>query len=141
MKIKTLYVCQNCGAQAPRWLGRCPSCESWNSYVEENAAVSSVENKSGIVYKDEPVLLTEVSAHNEHRLQSGIAEFDRVMGGGIVPGSVTLIGGDPGIGKSTLSLQASCALSEQGHKILYISGEASVKPPNMRADRLPPRDI
>ncbi|HLD69973.1 MAG TPA: DNA repair protein RadA [Candidatus Omnitrophota bacterium] len=141
MKIKTLYVCQNCGAQAPRWLGRCPSCESWNSYVEENASVSSVENKSGIVYKDEPVLLTEVSAHNEHRLQSGIAEFDRVMGGGIVPGSVTLIGGDPGIGKSTLSLQASCALSEQGHKILYISGEESVKQTKMRADRLTTRDI
>lgn len=141
MKIKTLYVCQNCGAQAPRWLGRCPSCESWNSYVEENASVSTGENKSGIVYRDEPVLLTEVSAHNEHRLQSGIAEFDRVMGGGIVAGSVTLIGGDPGIGKSTLSLQASCALSEQGHKILYISGEESVKQTKMRADRLTAKDI
>ncbi len=140
MKIKTLYVCQNCGAQAPRWLGRCPSCESWNSYVEENASVSSNENKSGIVYKDEPVLLTEVSSHNEHRLQSGIEEFDRVMGGGIVSGSVTLIGGDPGIGKSTLSLQVSCALSEQGYKILYISGEESVKQTKMRADRLTTKD-
>src|SRR3989338_3353102 len=136
MKIKTLYVCQNCGAQAPRWLGRCPSCESWNSYVEENAAVSSVENKSGIVYKDEPVLLTEVSAHNEHRLQSGITEFDRVMGGGIVPGSVTLIGGDPGIGKSTLSMQISCSLAQDGSRVLYVSGEESLKQTKMRADRI-----
>jgi len=141
MKIKILYVCQNCGAQAPRWLGRCPSCESWNSYVEENASLSVAEHKSGIVYKDEPVLLMEVSAQNENRLQSGIGEFDRVLGGGIVPGSVTLIGGDPGIGKSTLSLQASCALSEQGHKILYISGEESVKQTKMRADRLTTKDI
>lgn len=141
MKIKTFYVCQNCGAQSPRWLGRCPSCESWNSYVEESASLSVPEHKSGIVYKDEPVLLTEVSTQNENRLQSGIAEFDRVLGGGIVPGSVTLIGGDPGIGKSTLSLQASCALSEQGYKILYVSGEESVKQTKMRANRLTTQDI
>lgn len=141
MKIKTLYVCQNCGAQSPRWLGRCPSCESWNSYVEESSSAVAVESKSGIVYKEEPVLLAEVSSQNERRLQSGIEEFDRVLGGGIVPGSVILIGGDPGIGKSTLSLQASCALSEQKYKILYVSGEESVKQTKMRADRLTTKDI
>jgi len=141
MKIKTLYVCQNCGAQSPRWIGRCPACESWNSYVEENAAVALTESKSRIVYKEDPVLLMEVSSDNENRFRTNIEEFDRVLGGGIVAGSVTLIGGDPGIGKSTLSLQVSCALSEQGFKILYVSGEESVQQTKMRADRLTTKDI
>lgn len=140
MKIKTIYVCQQCGAQSPRWVGKCPSCESWNSYVEENAVAAS-EHKVGMVYNDDPVLLTEVTSEHENRYLSGIEEFDRVMGGGIVPGSVTLIGGDPGIGKSTLSLQVACNLSHQGKKILYVSGEESVKQTKMRADRLSPKDI
>ena len=141
MKIKTIYVCQNCGAQSPRWLGKCPSCDSWNSYVEESAAAPAGESRGAVVYKDEPVLLTDVLSEPEERFKSGIEEFDRVMGGGIVPGSVTLIGGDPGIGKSTLSLQVACSLSAQGQKILYVSGEESVKQAKMRADRLTTHDI
>src|SRR6185295_1561720 len=103
MKTKTIYVCQNCGAQAPRWLGKCPSCESWNSYVEESNVTMTRESRvsgGSSTAVDKPVLLKEIIGDEENRLATGINEFDRVMGGGIVPGSVTLIGGDPGIGKS-----------------------------------------
>ncbi|MDZ4241543.1 MAG: DNA repair protein RadA [Candidatus Omnitrophota bacterium] len=136
MKTKTIYVCQSCGAQAPRWIGRCPECESWNSYVEENTAPVPQEKRGGVVFKDKPVLLKDVVAGGEKRMTTGIAEFDRVMGGGVVPGSVTLIGGDPGIGKSTLMLQIMCALSAQGQNVLYVSGEESVQQTKMRADRI-----
>jgi len=135
MKTKTIFVCQNCGIQSPRWVGRCASCASWNSYVEE--AVSASKTKSSeSVYKDEPVLLADVKADEDKRYTTNISELDRVLGGGIVYGSVTLIGGDPGIGKSTLSLQMGCALSQRGQKVLYVSGEESVKQTSMRANRL-----
>lgn len=134
-KIKTLFVCQNCGAQSPRWLGRCPSCEGWNTLVEEN--VTPVRKRGeGVVSGDGPVLLDEILTDEEKRWTTGIAEFDRVLGGGIVRGSVILIGGDPGIGKSTLSLQVSSSLSRKGYKILYVSGEESVKQTRLRAQRL-----
>ncbi len=97
MKTKTLFVCQSCGAQSPRWVGRCQECESWNSYVEESVAVSSsaaAALKNPIRHNETPVLLHSVTADNEKRLVTEIFEFDRVMGGGIVPGSVTLIGGE-----------------------------------------------
>lgn len=136
MKTKTLYICQNCGAQSTRWVGKCSSCDSWNSFVEENVSAASTELRGGVVFKDDPVLLNEVSSVGERRLTTTIEEFDRVMGGGIVPGSVTLIGGDPGIGKSTLSLQVGCSLSLKGHKVLYVSGEESVKQAKMRFERL-----
>ena len=135
MKTKTLFVCQSCGSQAPRWAGRCSECGSWNSYVEEQVAKKSA-GRSRLELKEEPVLMTEVATEERQRLVTGIAEFDRVLGGGIIPGSVTLIGGDPGIGKSTLALQMSCALSQQGHKVLYVSGEESIQQAKMRADRL-----
>lgn len=135
MKTKTLFVCQNCGTQSPRWVGKCPNCEAWNSYVEES--ISQPSKKRGeVVFDEKPVLLSEVAINEEKRALTGINEFDRVMGGGIVPGSVTLIGGDPGIGKSTLSLQIACRLSEQKQKVLYVSGEESVKQTRMRAERL-----
>jgi len=135
MKTKTLFVCQNCGAQSPRWAGKCANCDSWNSLVEE-AVVSSVSRRIKIAPPEEPVLLADIGATEEKRYMTGVNEFDGVMGGGIVPGAVTLIGGDPGIGKSTLALQIGCALSEKGAKVLYVSGEESIKQTNMRAQRL-----
>ncbi len=136
MKTKTVFVCQNCGAQSPAWLGKCPACDSWNSLVEESAVPDSPVARNAVVYAEEPVLLADILVEKEQRFITGVEEFDRVLGGGVVVGSVTLIGGDPGIGKSTLSMQAGCALSDQGHKVLYISGEESVKQTKMRADRL-----
>ena len=137
-KIKTLFVCQQCGAQSPAWYGRCPGCESWNSLVEENvfrgdgnAAVRAVAGAG-----EKPTVLAEVTVDSAVRMTTHIAEFDRVMGGGVVAGSVTLIGGDPGIGKSTLSLQVACALSKKRHAVLYVSAEESAKQVKLRADRL-----
>ncbi len=135
MKTKTLFVCQDCGAQSPRWAGKCANCDSWNSLVEE-AVVSSASQRIKIALPEEPVLLADIGATEEKRYMTGVNEFDGVMGGGIVPGAVTLIGGDPGIGKSTLALQIGCALSEKGAKVLYVSGEESIKQTNMRAQRL-----
>ncbi|MCB9747583.1 MAG: DNA repair protein RadA [Candidatus Omnitrophica bacterium] len=134
-KAKTIFVCQECGTQSPRWVGKCTGCESWNSYVEESETPKSTHHQ-GITYKDKPVLLKEVNLDEEKRLTTDIFELDRVLGGGVVRDSVTLIGGDPGIGKSTLSLQLSCALSDKGNKVLYISGEESTKQTRMRAQRL-----
>ncbi|MCK5259624.1 MAG: DNA repair protein RadA [Candidatus Omnitrophica bacterium] len=135
MKTKTLFVCQNCGAQSPRWAGRCSGCDSWNSLVEETTAPLT-DKRNRVTLKEAPVLLMDVLTGEEKRYTTEIREFDGVMGGGIVPGAVTLIGGDPGIGKSTLSLQVGCALSEKGLKVLYVSGEESVKQTRMRAGRL-----
>ena len=140
MKTKTVFVCQSCGSQSARWVGRCPNCEDWNSYVEE-AAITRVEQSSmrtQIAAESviAPVLLKEVDINHDKRYLTAIGEFDRVMGGGVVPGSVTLIGGDPGIGKSTIILQVGCALARSGLKILYVSGEESVKQAKMRADRV-----
>lgn len=139
MKTKTLFVCQNCGAQSPKWIGRCPSCQDWNTYVEEHVQPAA-ERKGGVVFKDDPVLLHEISLEREERWKTGTGEFDRVLGGGIVRGSVTLIGGDPGIGKSTLALQIGSALSEKGYRILYVSGEESVQQTRLRAQRLGGRE-
>ena len=139
MKTKTLFVCQNCGAQSPRWVGRCQECDSWNSFVEESVAVSSSAASSlrnPIRHNETPVLLRSIAADEEKRFVTGILEFDRVIGGGIVPGSVTLIGGDPGIGKSTLSMQMCCSLAQSGQRVLYVSGEESIKQTKMRADRI-----
>ncbi|MFP4472884.1 MAG: DNA repair protein RadA [Candidatus Omnitrophota bacterium] len=138
-KTKTIYVCQECGSQSPRWVGRCQNCESWNSYVEERTApaaqaVSARGRDAGT--KSQPLRLSDVVSEAAPRITTGIAELDRVLGGGVVPGSVTLIGGDPGIGKSTLTLQAVARLSDQGRTVLYVSGEESVQQTKMRADRL-----
>jgi len=135
MKTKTLFVCQNCGTQSPRWAGKCPGCDSWNSLVEETTAPLT-DRRNRVTLKEEPVLLMDILTGDEKRYTTGIQEFDGVMGGGIIPGAVTLIGGDPGIGKSTLSLQVGCALSEKGLKVLYVSGEESVKQTRVRAQRL-----
>jgi len=137
MKTKTVFSCQNCGYQSPKWLGRCPDCNNWNSFVEEDYAVPSGKSKERVaLYKDEPVLLKDVEVRDTDRIKTQIAELDRVLGGGIVPGSVVLVGGDPGIGKSTISLQVSNQLTRQGRTVLYVSGEESVAQTKMRAKRL-----
>lgn len=135
-KTKIMYVCQTCGAQSPRWVGKCPSCESWNTLVEEAVSAPLKEGRGGVVFSDKPVKFSEISMAQEKRLQTGIQEFDRVLGGGLVPSSVTLVSGDPGIGKSTITLQAACALAQQGYKVLYVSGEESVQQTKMRAQRV-----
>ncbi len=137
MKTKTVFACQSCGYQSPRWLGRCPDCNNWNSFVEEDYAIpSSGAKERTALYKDEPVLLKDVKIKEAGRFKTGILELDRVLGGGIVAGSVVLIGGDPGIGKSTISLQVSNQLTQEGITVLYVSGEESVAQTKLRAKRL-----
>jgi len=136
MKTKIVFVCQNCGNQSPKWQGRCPNCGSWNSFVEENFLSTSVSPRENLIPQQEPVLLSEVDIKEESRLKIEIEELDRVLGGGVVKGSVVLVCGDPGIGKSTISLQVSTHLSRLGHKVLYVSGEESIKQTKLRANRL-----
>ncbi|MEI6831685.1 MAG: DNA repair protein RadA [Candidatus Omnitrophota bacterium] len=137
MRTRTVFSCSSCGYQSPKWLGRCPDCNSWNSFSEEDYTVPSTGAKERTsLYKDGPVLLKDVVARDEDRLKTNIRELDRVLGGGIVKGSVILIGGDPGVGKSTISLQVSNHLTQQGIGVLYISGEESVEQTKLRAKRL-----
>jgi DNA repair protein RadA/Sms len=137
-KTKTLYACQACGYHSPKWLGKCPECGGWNTLVEEIvASLERTHSPSGIpMERSSPKPLTEIELQAEARVLTHIGEFDRVLGGGIVPGSVILIGGDPGIGKSTLLLQSLNRLAEPGKKVLYISGEESLRQTKMRAERL-----
>ncbi len=137
MKTKTIFSCSACGYQSPKWLGRCPDCNNWNTFSEEDYAPVSSNSKERVsLYKDGPVLLKDVVARDEDRLKTNIVELDRVLGGGIVRGSVILIGGDPGVGKSTISLQVSNHLTKQGIGVLYVSGEESVAQTKLRAKRL-----
>ncbi|MDI6759139.1 MAG: DNA repair protein RadA [Candidatus Omnitrophota bacterium] len=137
MKTKTVFSCHVCGYQSPKWLGRCPDCSSWNSFTEEkyDAPLLGTKEKSS-PYKEEPVLLKDVKVTEEERLKTGIFELDRVLGSGIVKGSVILVGGDPGVGKSTISLQVSNRLASKGTTVLYVSGEESVTQTKLRASRL-----
>lgn len=131
-KQKTKYICSNCGYETLRWLGKCPDCENWNSFTEE-IIENNKQKFSSTVTSVIAKKISEVSSEKEIRIKTGIAEFDRVLGGGLVLGSVVLIGGDPGIGKSTLVLQASSLLKT---KVLYVSGEESAQQIKMRAVRL-----
>lgn len=128
------FVCQQCGYEAPRWLGRCPECGSWASFVEEQILPS--KKPPHAPRSSEPTRITEVAIAPEGRFLTGIGELDRVLGGGIVPGTVILLGGDPGIGKSTLLTQVAGNLAEQFGKVLYASGEESLEQIRLRADRL-----
>jgi DNA repair protein RadA/Sms len=129
------YVCQSCGYVSPRWTGKCPNCNEWNTFVEEAAVPATVARKSGgVSSKLDPIALSEVDSIDDVRFSTSIAEFDRVLGGGIVSGSVILLGGDPGIGKSTLMMQV--ALRLQNKVILYVTGEESPKQVKLRAERL-----
>jgi len=137
-KAKTHFVCQFCGYQAPKWLGRCPGCQEWNTFVEERVIEEKIPERDLFGFEAEavPTPITKILSEERERLQVGIREFDRVLGGGIVFGSVVLVGGDPGIGKSTLLLQMMSLLASNGKKVLYISGEESLQQTKMRADRL-----
>ena len=137
-KAKTHFVCQACGYQAPKWLGRCPGCQEWNTFAEERLIEEKVPGRDPLGFESEavPTPITEIVDVERGRFQIGLGEFDRVLGGGIVFGSVILVGGDPGIGKSTLLLQVMNRLASKGKKVLYISGEESLQQTKMRADRL-----
>ncbi len=133
---RSKYVCQSCGYESLKWLGKCSECGSWNSFIEESIGLEKGKRKKTVAIKNRPVPVTEVGEVHEKRLMTGIEEFDRVLGGGIVMGSVNLLGGAPGVGKSTLLLQIGAELARQGKKVLYISGEESLNQMKMRADRL-----
>ncbi|HEV2803196.1 MAG TPA: DNA repair protein RadA [Pyrinomonadaceae bacterium] len=136
----TVYVCQNCGKQSAKSLGKCPACGEWNSFVEERARVApkgAAARGVGFNAREaKPVAFADIESQDDVRVTSGITEFDRVLGGGIVPGSLVLIGGDPGIGKSTLLLEVADKLSAGGARVLYISGEESERQIKMRGERL-----
>ena len=133
---KSIYFCQNCGHEESKWLGQCPMCREWNTFVEEKVTVSKGTAAKNTVREAEVVTLSSVSTDQEDRMQTEIEELDRVLGGGVVPGSLVLVGGDPGIWKSTLLLQVCKRLSDQGRKVLYISGEESLKQIKLRANRM-----
>jgi DNA repair protein RadA/Sms len=133
---KTIFVCQNCGYKAPKWLGRCPDCGAWNSLVEELTEIDHQDRGKRQPPLDRPQRIDTVPMDKEVRHKTGLSEFDRTLGGGVVPGSLVLIGGDPGIGKSTLILQVAQRLAQQGLRTLYISGEESVQQIKMRAQRI-----
>jgi DNA repair protein RadA/Sms len=136
-KAKTIYSCQTCGYQAPKWMGKCPDCGTWDSFVEERMVVSARPGKAGVISSAAtPVAIDSIQLDTEYRLHTNIQEFDRVLGGGLVFGTLILIGGDPGIGKSTLMLQALYGLARQGHKVLYVSGEESIRQLRLRSKRL-----
>ncbi len=132
---KVIYFCQNCGHEETKWLGQCPACREWNTFVEEKVLASSVTANVKTDREIQVVSLSEVSADDQDRITTGMEELDRVLGGGIVPGSLVLVGGDPGIGKSTLLLQVCQKLSES-RSVLYISGEESLSQIKLRANRM-----
>lgn len=133
-----MFVCQECGADSPKWAGRCPGCGAWGTMVEELTAraVAPAGHATGLSAGDTPVPIAEVDPAESARIPSGAAELDRVLGGGIVPGSLVLVGGDPGIGKSTLMLQLAQTVAEHAGTVLYVSGEESARQIRLRADRL-----
>ena len=137
-KTKTTFVCTNCGVESAKWVGKCPSCGEWNSYVEEIIHKSTSTNKVFIpgleTTKAKPILINDIETTQESRIDTSCGEFNRVLGGGLVPGSLVLIGGEPGIGKSTLVLQV--VMNMQGKRTLYVSGEESPRQLKLRADRL-----
>src|SRR4051812_6424076 len=142
MKPKTVFACQECGAQSQKWLGRCPECGAWNSLVEERAAeplagpTADAAKRYSLAAATGPQLYADIDTVVAERLTTGIGEFDRVLGGGVVPGSLVLIGGEPGIGKSTLLLQAAAHFAHTFGPVLYSSGEESEHQIKSRGERL-----
>jgi DNA repair protein RadA/Sms len=131
-KSRVIFICQQCGRESPKWLGRCPGCQEWNSFVEKVVTVTTKPVSSF----SQPQELSQVAALSQDRLPLNMAEFDRVLGGGLVPGSLVLIGGDPGIGKSTLLLQVSARLALEKGSVVYVSGEETAHQTRLRAERL-----
>src|ERR1700744_3051750 len=143
-KTKIAYFCQSCGFESPKWLGKCPSCQQWNTFAEEviekaNTAIPNWKTSTTLQRANKPVQVSEISFDEEHRTLTPDKEFNRVLGGGIVAGSLVLIGGEPGIGKSALMLQL--ALNMPNLKVLYVSGEESDHQIKMRAERLMPSTV
>ncbi|MFC1858008.1 DNA repair protein RadA [Thermodesulfobacteriota bacterium] len=136
--IKTIFTCQACGYQSPKWMGKCPECGEWDTFVEEAQSLNQTKGSMSRLSasRTEPVPIDSIDTTRENRIRCGIKEFDRVLGGGLVYGSVVLIGGDPGIGKSTLMLQALHGFAIQGMKVLYVSGEESIRQISIRSKRL-----
>ena len=136
-KIKSVFVCSECGYKSAKWYGQCPNCSEWNTMEEtvENTAVSSSKSKTSAINKSKVVNINDIAAETEHRYKTGMNELDRALGGGIVKGSLVLLSGDPGIGKSTLLLQICESLGKE-HSILYVSGEESAHQIKLRANRL-----
>lgn len=132
---KTIFVCQTCGYQSRKWLGKCNECNTWGSLVEE-IEIKKLSGKTQKKQTNKPVSIDNIHLEQDYRLKTHIEEFDRVLGGGLVPGSLVLVGGDPGIGKSTLMLQVLSGLARANRKVLYVSGEESVRQIKMRSDRL-----
>lgn len=137
-KVKTKFYCTECGYETAKWYGKCPGCNSWNTMVEETQTVVKTQGMQSPIFhtKEKPQSIIHIESGKEPRVQTNIGELNRVLGGGFVPGSLILVGGDPGIGKSTLLLQTSHALTVAGLKVLYVSGEESVRQTKLRADRL-----
>ena len=133
-KIKKSFVCAECGYSSPRWYGRCPDCQTWDSMVEEQKKPAGSSGRN--ITPAQPISLDKAPLEQGHRLTTGLAEFDRVLGGGVVPGSVSLLAGEPGIGKSTLLLQAAAGVARNGRLLLYVSGEESTSQIRLRAERL-----
>ena len=135
-KLKTKWICQNCGYETAKYLGKCPDCGQWNTFVEEVVETNS-NNQSKVVLNDtKPCLIDEIEVDISIRFTTGIEEFDRVLGGGLVQGSIVLLAGDPGIGKSTILLQTGKAICKDGRKALYVSAEESASQVKLRAQRL-----
>jgi DNA repair protein RadA/Sms len=138
-KRKTKFMCNSCGYESAKWMGRCPGCNEWNTMVEEIEVVvkgprRTFQHSDGPQHKATPI--TAIETADEPRVDTDLEELNRVLGGGVVPGSLVLIGGDPGIGKSTLLLQVSALLANKGHRVLYMSGEESIRQTKLRAERL-----
>lgn len=135
-KTSTVFFCQSCGYESPKWMGQCPGCREWNTFVEETVEKKSAAKAHERRATGGPVCLSSIETKDEERVTTQMQELDRVLGGGIVPGSLVLVGGDPGIGKSTLLLQVCQKLADDGHEVLYISGEESLKQIKLRAERI-----
>lgn len=135
-KEKTVYFCKECGHESSKWMGQCPACKQWNTFVEEKIVSTKKGGAKPAKTSASPMNISEVTIQNEERTPTGIHELDRVLGGGIVTGSLSLVGGDPGIGKSTLLLQVCRNLANHGRKVLYISGEESMHQIKLRAERI-----
>ncbi|MBI5886201.1 MAG: DNA repair protein RadA [Deltaproteobacteria bacterium] len=135
-RTKSVYICQSCGSNAPKWLGKCPDCGGWNTFLEERIRPEKKGTLAAAGAVSRPQAITGITLAEEPRLSTQMPELDRVLGGGMVPGSAVLIGGDPGIGKSTLLLQAMGRFASAGRSVLYVSGEESLRQIRMRAERL-----
>ena len=135
-KAKTVFFCKECGNESSKWLGQCPACKQWDTMVEQKLEKNIYKSNRRTISDNKAVVLTQVSSKEDERMTTNIGELDRVLGSGIVKGSLVLVGGDPGIGKSTLLLQMCKELASMGKKVLYVSGEESIVQIKMRADRL-----